>query len=418
MSDGGTYDHLFSTTVRETLSGDGYGSWRSLTAPDAVSLSFGFPFPDSFPREQLSSCADEILHADDYRALQYGGGEYVGRLREGIAARERDRGVDCEADDVLLTNGATHAIDAVSHTLLDPGDLVLAEAPTFMGALKLFENYGVDVEGVAIDEDGLSVDVLADDLAARRREGRSTPKLVYTIPTFQNPTGTTLSTDRRERLLDLAVEYDFLVLEDDAYGELRYDGDQVSPLAAMDDSGRVLRVGTFSKTIAPGVRTGWLVANDEIRAQVRRMAAGGTNTFTLSTLGRYFEAGHYGPVVEELRDAYAQRRDHMLDCLDRHMPADATWTDPDGGFFVWVELPQGIDADAMLERATEEGVTYLPGSHFFVGDDPSNGLRLSFSHVTPAEMDDGIAALARATERTMAAGGGVVAGEDAGGESS
>lgn len=402
MSDGGTFDHLFSSTVRETLGGDAYGSWRAISAPDAVSLSFGFPFADSFPREELSACADEILHADDYRALQYGGGEYVERLQEGVAARERDRGVDCEAADVLLTNGATHAIDAVSHTLLDPGDLVVAEAPTFMGALKLFENYGVDVEGVPVDDAGLDVDRLADYLATRRRDGRPPPKLVYTIPTFQNPTGTTLPAERRRRLLDLAVEYDFLVLEDDAYGELHYDGADVSPLAAMDDTGRVLRVGTFSKTIAPGVRTGWLVAHEEIRAQVRRMAAGGTNTFTLSTLGRYFEAGHYGPVVRDLREAYAARRDRMLDSLDRHMPTEAAWTEPDGGFFVWVELPADIDADAMLETAADEGVTYLPGSHFFVGDEPSNGLRLSFSHASFEAMDEGVAALARATERTMA----------------
>ena len=398
MSDGGNFDHLFSTTVRETLDGAGYGSWRSLTAPGAVSLSFGFPYPDSFPRAELSDCVDDVLEADGYRALQYGGGEYVEALRKGIAERAASRGIDCDAGDVLLTNGATHAIDAVSHTLLDPGDVVFAEAPTFMGALKLFENYGVDVRGFPMDEDGLDVDAVADALEGRRERGDPTPKLLYTIPTFQNPTGTTLSESRRRRLLELAEEYDFLVVEDDAYGELRFAGDDVPPLYALDDAGRVLRVGTFSKTVAPGVRTGWLLACDEIRSQVRRMAAGGTNTFTLSALGRYFEAGHYGPVVEDLRAAYADRRDRMLESLAEHMPADATWTEPDGGFFVWVELPEGIDADEMLEVAADEGVTYLPGSHFYVDRERSNDLRLSFSHVTPEEMDAGVAALARATE--------------------
>lgn len=402
MNDEANFDHLFSETVRATLDGDAYGSWRSISAPDAVSLSFGFPFPDSFPRERLSAAVDDVLETDDYRALQYGGGRYLSVLREGIAERVRARGVDCGADDVLLTNGSTHAIDSVSHTLLDPDDAIVVEAPTFMGALKLFENYGVDVETVPVDENGLDVGALAELLEARRASGARTPKLVYTIPTFQNPTGTTLAESRRERLLELAAEYDFLVLEDDAYGELRFDGERVTPLAAMDHGGRVLHVGTFSKTIAPGVRTGWLIAHDAIRSEVRRMAAGGSNTFTLSALGCYFEAGHYDPVVRDLRDAYAERRDHLLDCLDRHMPSEATWTEPDGGFFVWVELPAGIDADAMLRTAADEGVTYLPGSHFFVGDEPSNGLRLSFSHATFEKMDAGVAALARATERTVA----------------
>lgn len=397
----GGFDHLFSTTVQESLGGEAYGSWRSISAPDAVSLSFGFPFPDSFPRQELSAAVDDVLTSDGFRALQYGGGRYVPELSEGIAARARNRGIDCEGDDILLTNGATHAIDSVSHTFLDDGDVIFAEAPTFMGALKLFENYGVEVETFSIDDDGLDVEAVAEALERRDAAGDPLPKLVYTIPTFQNPTGTTLSPDRRERLLELAADYDFLVLEDDAYGELRFDDNDVTPLAAMEGSERVLHVGTFSKTIAPGVRTGWLIAHEEIRAQVRRMAAGGSNMFTLSALGRYFEEGHYDPVVSDLRTAYAERRDHLLDCLAEHMPAGTTWTEPDGGFFVWVELPEAIDADAMLRTAADEGVTYLPGSHFFVGDGPSNGLRLSFSHATFEEMDRGVQALARATEKTM-----------------
>lgn len=395
----GALDHLFTPAVRDGLGADGYGSWRAIDAPDAVSLSFGFPFPDSFPNDELVAAAEAVFEEEGDRALQYGGGDYVDRLTDAVVDLERGRGIDCEAENVLLTNGSTHAIDVVAHTFLERGDEVIVEAPTFMGALRLFDNYGVEVTGVATDGDGLDVDALADDLRTRREASRDTPKMVYAIPTFQNPAGTTMSRERRERLLDLAEEFDFVVLEDDAYGELRFYGEPVPPLRALDETGRVVRVSTFSKTIAPGVRTGWVLADAELRAEIERMRAGGTNTFTQSVLGRYCAAGHLDETVPELVEAYRERRDHMLACLDEHMPAGAAWTDPDGGFFVWVDLPEGVDAEELLPAAADEGVTYLPGEMFYPdGDDRgARSLRLSFSHVSLDEMEAGVAALARAT---------------------
>lgn len=287
----GEFTHLFSETVRETMDEAGYGSWRSVSDPAAVSLSFGFPFPGSFPNEELVEAAEAVFAAEGDVALQYTGGEYASGLSEFVADRARDRGIDCDDREVLLTNGSPHAIDVACRAFLDPDDLVVVETPTFMGALSLFRNYGVDVEGVGMDSAGLDVDALAADLEVREAEARPLPKLVYTIPTFHNPAGTTLPEGRRERLLDLASAYDFVVLEDDAYGELRYEGDDVPPLAALDDDGRVVRVSTFSKTIAPGVRTGWLVAREELVEQMRRLDPGGTNTFTRSVVGRYCAEG-------------------------------------------------------------------------------------------------------------------------------
>ncbi|MFB6154337.1 MAG: PLP-dependent aminotransferase family protein [Haloferacaceae archaeon] len=397
MTQQNPFEHLFTETVRERLGESGYGDWRSIDAPDAVSLSFGFPFPDSFPNDELVAAAEAVFEAEGDRALQYGGGDYADSLTDAVVERERERGIETDESEVLLTNGSTHAIDVVCHTFLEPGDEVFVEAPTFMGSLKLFQNYGVEVTGFPLDGDGLDVEAVASELAARRDEGRSLPKLLYTIPNFQNPTGTTLSLDRRRRLLELAAEYDFLVLEDDAYGDLRYDGEDVAPLRALDDSGRVVRVGTFSKTIAPGVRTGWVVADEAVAGEVRTMSAGGTNTFTQSVLGRYCAEGRLGPNVEYLREAYEERRDHMLDCLADHMPPGTDWTEPDGGFFVWVELPEDVDTDALLSVAADEGVLYLPGEMFFPGEEASNALRISFSHVSLEEMERGIEALARAT---------------------
>lgn len=395
------FDHLFTSTVRESLDEPGYGSWRSLTAPDAVSLSFGFPYPDSFPEAALLESLETVLAEEGSDALQYGGGEYVESLREGILGREAAHGIEASADELLLTNGATHAIDGVAQAFLEPGDEVFVEAPTFMGTLSLFENYGVEVTGFPLDEDGLDVDAVEESLAGRRKRGEPTPKLLYTIPNFQNPTGATLSRERREKLVALAAEYEFIIVEDDAYGELRFDADNVAPLAALDDEGWVVRLGTFSKTIAPGVRTGWVLGHEVIVEQVGRLLAGGTNTFTQSVLGRYFDAGHYEPTLADLNEAYEERRDAMLESLSTHLPPGSDWTEPAGGFFVWVTLPEGVDAEEMLPDAAEEGVTYLPGPHFFANGGGRRSLRLSFSHVSAEEMDRGIAALARATESVL-----------------
>ncbi|MFB6210970.1 MAG: PLP-dependent aminotransferase family protein [Halobacteriales archaeon] len=400
----GKFDHLFTKTVREGIGEAGYGNWRSVSAPDAASLSFGFPYPDSFPNDELVAAAEAVFEEEGDTALQYGGGEYADHLAEAVAERARMRNMDPDPEDnILLTNGSTHAIDIVCQTFLEHGDDLFVEAPTFMGALALFKNYGVEVSGFPIEEGkGLDVDAVADELATRREEGGPLPKMFYTIPNFQNPSGTTLGIDRREQLLDLAEEYDFVILEDDAYGELRYYGEDVDPLRALDDSGRVIRVSTFSKTICPGVRTGWIIADNEIYEQLRRMSGGGTNTFTQSVLGRYCEEGLLDKNIQTFKQAYKDRRDHMLECLEEYMPETADWTEPDGGFFVWVTLPEGIDAEEMLPTAAEEGVTYLAGHRFYPDDQGRNCLRLSFSHVSFDEMERGIEALGTATRSMMA----------------
>ncbi len=393
------FDHLFASTVRERLGREGYGSSASPDAEDAVPLTYGFPYPDSFPTAALEAATETVLEEEGADVLQYGGGEYVERLRDGLLAREATQGVDATREELLLTNGATHALDAVCATFLDPGDEVLVEAPTFVWSLAVLDNHGAALTGVEIDQNGLDPDALEATLEAREAAGEPTPTLLYTIPEFQNPTGATLTRERRERVLELAEEYDFLIVADDAYGELRFSGESPPPLSALDDSGRVIRLGTVSKTIAPGVRTGWIVAHEALVDQIGGMAAGGTNTFTQSVLGRYFDAGHYEPTLDELLDGYERRRDAMLDALERHLPPGSSWTEPAGGFFLWVTLPEGVDTEELLPLAAEEGVTYLPGERFFVEDARgTRSARLSFSHCSPEELEAGVAALARATE--------------------
>ncbi|WP_247728947.1 PLP-dependent aminotransferase family protein [Halovivax limisalsi] len=389
---------LLTPRARSTLDRSGYGSWRAIAGADAVSLAFGFPSPDALPIEALSNSVDAVLDDEGAQALQYGGGRYADRLESWVETRALDRGIDLDSRSVLLTNGATHALDSTCRAFLEPGDVVAVEAPTFMGSIRVFENFGVDVVGTPLDEAGLDVEVLADRLDRRRREGRPIPKLVYTIPNFQNPTGATLPRDRRERLLELAERFDFAIVADDAYGDLRYAGDPEPPLAALDDDGRVIRIESFAKTIAPGVRLGWLVAPTPIREAIGALAAGGTNTFTRSAVGHYCTEGAFDAALPDLRAAYAKRRDRLLAALDRTMPPEATWSEPDGGFFVWLELPATVDTGDLLDAAIDAGVTFLPGSTFYPDDRGANALRLSFSYAGPAEIEAGIEALGAAID--------------------
>lgn len=398
----GQFDHLFAGPVRAELGGSPYGAWRSIQANDAVQLRFGFPYPDSFPTEDLCAATEAVLTEEGDRVMQYGGGKHASRLPEIVVERATARGIDCGPGQVRLTNGATDGLTSVCDAFLDPGDLLICGEPTFMGALSVFRASGAAVEGVPVDEDGINVAELSTRLAARRSAGRTTPKLVYVVPTFQNPTGVTLSLTRRKRLLELATEYDFLIIEDDAYGALRYDGEPVPPLAALDDTGRVVRLGTFSKTIGPGIRTGWVIAHEDLLTGLRLVSAGGTNTFTQSVVARFVDDGLLAENIQRLRAGYRERRDHALTCLSEHLPDGATWSNPDGGFFVWVHLPHGIDAADLLPAAVDEGVVYLPGHRFFPGDGGDNSLRLSFSYVGREDLDRGIAALGRTIRDAIA----------------
>lgn len=396
------FDHRFTDTVQNLIGDPGYGDWRSVSAPEAVSLGYGFPFPDSLPEAELAAAVQTVLETEGSRALQYGGGDYAEELETIVADRAREHGIGCEKSNVLLTNGATHALDAVCRAFLSPGDSLFVEGPTFMGALSLFRNHGADVHSFDVDSAGLDVDAVAEELRRRRARNRDPPKALYTIPNFQNPTGVTLSLSRRTQLLELAAEHDFVVIEDDAYGDLRYDGDPIPSLAELDDEGRVVRIGTFSKTIAPGVRTGWLVAHEEIVEAIRKLNAGGTNTFTQSIVARYCATDRFDENVVELRRAYEKRRDRMFDSLETHMPPAADWTEPNGGFFVWVTLPSNVDTEKLAPDAAENGVTYLPGSMFFPDGEGANCLRLSFSYAPLAELDRGIEALGKTVRDALA----------------
>lgn len=320
----------------------------------------------------------------------------MGRLPGLLASRSAQRGMLVGDGELMVTLGGAQVLDLAAHALLGPDDLVAVEAPTYMEALETFRNYTPHIVSYRVDDGGLDVDALAADLAGRRAANRPVPKLLYTIASFHNPTGTTLSLERRRKLLTLAEEYDFLILEDDAYGELAF-GEVPVPLKALDTAGRVIYAGSLSKVIAPGFRLGWVHAAKPLVDAMFLFKKDLEAPFAHAVATTYLGSIDFGARVAHLRNAYRERRDLMLEGLRRYMPPAATWTVPQGGYFVWVRIP-GVDTGALQEAALEEGVAYVPGQYFYFS--PGEGrdyLRLSFSYIPAEKMERGLAILGRLT---------------------
>ncbi len=381
---------LKTSAVREIL--------RVTERPEVLSFAGGLPAPELFPVEAVAAAHADVLAREGAAALQYSTTEGFGPLREWLCARLNARGIRCGPDEVLITTGSQQGIDLVAKVLVDPGDEVVVESPSYLAALQTFASYEASFAVVASDERGMDVGDLERVLAGRR------PKLIYTVPEFQNPCGTTLGTERRGRLLDLAREHGVPVLEDHAYGELRFRGAAPPPLAALDDSGLVVHLGTFSKTLAPGLRVGWLVAP---RAVVRRLAVAKqavdlhTSTLAQRALARLLETFDYDGHLVRLRATYGERCAAMLTALDR-FPAGTRFTRPEGGLFIWVELPGGIDGEALLEDALREKVAFVPGAPFYAAAPRADRIRLNFSNRPAEGISEGMRRLERAIVARLA----------------
>ncbi len=372
---------------------------------ELISFSAGFPDRDSLPTSTIIDATKTALETEGEWALQYGHGLGNRHLADLILGKlKRDVGIDAAPDNILITAGASQAIGLAIDMLVDWGDTIITEAPTWMGAVRAFKNAGANAITVPIDEEGTDVEALERTLADLKAQGVA-PKFIYTIPTFQNPTGVSTTLERRRRIVELAHEYGTFILEDDAYAGLRYGGEPLPPLYALDDRGTTLYFGTLSKTLGAGMRLGWVVAHPTL---INKMAVlkvdGSTNVF-----GTYVAAAwlpeHLDEHVEELKGIYHHRRDLMLAALAEHMPPGVSWTEPDGGFFIWVTLPEDIDTSVMAAQARERGVEYLPGSGCFADGSGSNMLRLSYSFARDEEIRDGIRILGEIVEGELAESG-------------
>jgi 2-aminoadipate transaminase len=367
-----------------------------------ISFIYGFPDSDSLPAGSVTETTHRVLTENPAWSLQYGAVNGPVQIREAILAKlKRDQGIIASLDEIIVTAGSSQAIQLAVQLFVDPGDVIVAESPTFLGFFDDVRNSGANICGVEVDRDGIRVDQLEEVLRDLQSKG-TTPRFMYLLPNYQNPTGVSTSLERRKRIVELAEEFDTLIIEDDAYFDLRYEGEAIPSIYSLDPNGRTIYLGTLSKTLAAGFRIGWAIAPAPI---IRRLAAlktdGGTNIFG-SFIASAWLPEHFDRHVLELRDVYRRRRDLTLAALGKYMPDGVEWSVPTGGFFIWVTLPGDLDTRAMLSQAREMGIEYLPGSACFFDGSGRNQIRLSFSFARDEVVDEGIRRLAELVKSELA----------------
>lgn len=398
MSDKGTNLDPWYDSYADRTAGLSASEVRALFAvasrPEVVSLAGGMPYVSALPRELVTGAIDRVMADGGAMAMQYGSGQGTPAIREHIMQIMAMEGIRGSADDVVVTTGSQQALDLVTRLFVNPGDVVLAESPSYVGALGVFKAYQADVVHVPMDEHGLVPEALREAIAAvTARGGRI--KFLYTIPNFHNPAGVTLTWARRVEILEICRSAGILVLEDNPYGLLYFDQPAPQAMRSIDDEG-VIYLGSFSKTLAPGFRVGWALAPHAIREKLilaNESATLSPNSFGQFVITEYLDGADWRGQIETFRGLYRERRDAMISALGEYLPS-LTWNVPDGGFFVWVGLPAELDSKAMLPRAVKELVAYTPGTAFFADGDGRQNIRLSFCYPTPESIRTGVARLA------------------------
>jgi 2-aminoadipate transaminase len=361
--------------------------------PEVISLAGGLPDTSTFPAKAFAAQMTRIAQESAAEALQYGPTEGFDETIECILQVMGAEGMLPDHDDVIVTTGGQQAIDLICKTLLDPGDVVVCEAPTYPGAVPVFCSYQAETIQVECDGEGMRVDELEQVLERLDGEGRR-PKFVYSVPSFQNPAGVTLSLERRRRLVELARQRELLLVEDNPYGLLRFGGEPLPPLYQLDGGDFVIYVGTFSKILSPGIRLGWAVAPPPVMEKIvlgKQASDLCTSTLTQHFVREYFAEGRWREYVESLAAIYHGRRDTMVAALREHFPAQATWTEPEGGMFIWATLPEFIDTSDLLAKALREDVAFVPGQSAYVEEGRGrSSMRLNFSGSSDEEIHEGV----------------------------
>ena len=371
--------------------------------PEVVSLAGGMPYVNALPLDQVSESVAEMLRAQGTTALQYGSAQGDPTLREQILDVVSAHGISAHPDDVVVTAGSQMALDLMVRIFCNPGDVVLVESPSYVGALGVFRAYECDVVHVAMDEEGLNPVALEEAISRVRAAGK-TVKLIYTIPSYHNPAGVTQGPARRQQVLAVAQKHGILLLEDDPYGLLGFDGEIPRAIRA-DDAEGVVYLGSFSKTIASGLRVGWAIAPHGIREKLVLACESAIlcpSNYSQLTVSNYLATQPWREQIAVFRDIYRERRDALLESLDQLMPAGTTWTVPKGGFYSWLTLPEGLDARAMLPRAVTALVAYVPGTGFYVDGQGRQNMRLSYCYPPADYIREGVRRLAGVIEQELA----------------
>ncbi len=381
--------NMSTSIIREIL--------KFSSQPGVISLAGGYPSPDMFPIEDLKQAAIEIIDEYQSTCLQYSFSMGIPQLREIIAERATKLGAPTKTENIIITSGSQQGIDILGRAFIEPGDYIITESPTYVGALQAFNFYKPQYATVAMDHNGMIVEQVEDAIK------KFNPKLIYTVSTFQNPTGITMTEDRRHQLVDVAKKYNIPIVDDNPYGEIRFAGNPVPSLKAIGGDA-VISLGTFSKLIAPGLRIAWMNGPASIVPLFEKVKQGTdlhTNTFTQFMIYQYIKSGKLDAHIKEIIKSYGAKRNHMVREMEKHFPEGVTWTHPEGGLFLWCELPEGMSASKMMPEAVKEKVTYVYGFPFFPDGRGDNTFRLNFSNASIETISQAIERLGRVIKAQM-----------------
>jgi len=365
---------------------------KLLQKPGMISFAGGLPSPETFPVEELKAIAVEVLEKDGQAALQYSTTEGDPLLRKLLAERHTRQGLNLTAENIIITTGSQQALDLIGRIFIDQDDHVLCGLPSYLGGINAFQTYGARMKGIPLDDQGMIPAELEKSVLTLKSLGRKV-KFIYIIPDFQNPAGITVPESRRIEIIEIAEKYDLLIVEDSPYREIRFEGEAQPMMYSLDRYGRVITLCTFSKIFAPGFRVGWIIANPLVLDRIvmaKQTADLCTSAFMQKILAGYIQKGLLEKNLPATIALYRERRDHMLLCLKKHMPEGVKWTEPHGGLFLFVTLPRGLDAGAILRKAIENNVAFVDGATFFCNDSGHNTMRINFSYSTHEEIDRGI----------------------------
>ncbi len=373
-------EHLRRSAVRDLFA--------AISRPNVIGLSGGSPDISSLPLDEVAECAKRVVTENGLKSLQYGGSDGRIETRTMVADMLAEDDIHVDPDEIIITGGSQQALDFMGRVFINPGDKIIVEGPSYLGALQAFSAYQPDVEVVPMDGEGMRMDALEETL---KRLGPRGAKFIYTIPNFQNPAGVTMTLERRKRLLELAREYHIQVIEDDPYGRLRFEGEHIPPLKSMDPN--VIYLGTTSKIFAPGLRLAWCVAPKPVIAKINLCEQGASlccSAFNQILAEQYFGRTDWKGTLEKSKAIYRSRRDAMISALEEFFPPEATWTHPQGGLFVYVTLPPYFDTEQMMSAALENGVAYVPGSNCFPNGEGKSSMRLAFSYEPEEKIREGV----------------------------
>lgn len=371
--------------------------------PELISFAGGLPSPESFPVEQLKTITNEILSTDSAKALQYGETEGYKPLREALVERYRKDGANITLNNLVITTASQQSLDLIPKIFVNPGDKVICGLPSYLGGIASFAAYGAELVGIELDDNGMRSDLLRTNLQQLKDKGQK-PKFIYVIPDFQNPAGISMPESRRREIIAIAKEFDVLIVEDSPYREVRFAGTPQRTMLELDNSGQVILLGTMSKVFVPGFRLGWVIAHESVIDKIviaKQNTDLCTSAFVQMISHKYIEYGYFDENLKKICAAYKEKRDAMISAFHKYMPKGVTWTEPDGGLFLFMTLPEYMDAQELFEVAIKENVAFVPGTVFYCNGGGKNTLRLNFSFMSKEKNEEGVHRLANAIKKMM-----------------